>query len=234
MGNCRHDIKTKGDKKIMVDKLAATGKYSVTDIARKVQITRNTARAWMQKRLAQVKELPTKSKILQINRNTARAWMQKRLARVKELPTKSKILLWQSESVEDVYLSALARDSLKEMLLTEKERLRTGEIKPGGRHPHQRPISPDTKRAIMHSASATAGIKWDKSRLEAGQATEIHEVFAMSAREEQELREFGRGVLRVMRERMIEGGAVDATAVDVTEPEPVIDTESESESEIEE
>ena len=65
-------------------------------------------------------------------------------------------------------------------------------------------IKPDTKRSILHSASVCAGIKIDKSRLEAGLSTVIHDVFISSPAEEQQLKELGRRLLEEMRDKVID------------------------------
>jgi transposase-like protein len=86
------------------------------------------------------------SKVVGIARNTLDIWINDAVNAIKELPVKQVMAVWRNESFKDAELAGIARDSLKEMLLEDSDSLK-----------------PDTKRAIMHSASVTAGIKWDKT-----------------------------------------------------------------------
>lgn len=126
-------LQTKSDKKNKALELWRKGNITKSDIARKVGV----------------------------NRCTAWQWIEDETNKIKELPADKKIKIWQSESAKDLQLAGIARESLREQL----------EINPDK-------VSTDTKRAIMHSASVVAGIKWDKSRLEAGQGIsgDIHAV----------------------------------------------------------
>lgn len=118
-----NNFDTKSDRKIKAIKLWNTGKYTKSDVARKTQTPRATLHAWIEE---------------QVNN-------------IKELDPDRKIKIWQSESLKDIRLAALARESLQETLESS---------------PHT--ITPDTKRAIMYSASGSGCAKWDKFRLEAG------------------------------------------------------------------
>jgi len=81
-------------------------------------------------------------------------WINEENQRLELLKPEQKIKLWERESIKDAKLAATARESLQKMLDSAPQSIAT-----------------DTKRAIMHSASVVSGIKWDKSRLEAGQST---------------------------------------------------------------
>lgn len=96
-----------------------------------------------------------------VTRKTIYDWINNKKQEVISLKPEEKIKLWEREAVRDLQLAATARESLQEMLENDDEN-----------------IKPDTKRAILHSASVVAGIKWDKARLEAGQgvSTDIHAI----------------------------------------------------------
>jgi len=96
-----------------------------------------------------------------IARKTLYSWINQQNQQLETLKPEEKIKLWERESIRDMQLAAKARDMLQEMLDTDNK-----------------DVKPDTKVRIMYSASVTAGIKWDKSRLEAGQgiSNDVHAV----------------------------------------------------------
>ena len=92
------------------------------------------------------------SRILGIDRGTIYNWIEETTKEIKGLDTSKKISLWQSESIKDSYLAGLARDMLVEQL---------------SNSPNS--ITPSEKRSIAYAMSMSAGLKWDKSKAEAGQ-----------------------------------------------------------------
>jgi|GEM_PF-5458897 len=90
-----------------------------------------------------------------ITQKTLYAWINGEKQEILSLPPQKKVKLWERESLQDLELAALARDSLRETIINQPAK-----------------VANDTKRAIMHSASVVAGIKLDKARLLAGESTE--------------------------------------------------------------
>lgn len=99
-----------------------------------------------------------------VSRDTLYQWIEETTKEIKGLDTQSKISLWQSESIKDAYVAGLARDSLRDGLVNTPNAISTAE-----------------KRSIMYAASMASGLKWDKSRLEAGQTTDIVGIHAVIA-----------------------------------------------------
>ena len=97
-----------------------------------------------------------------INRLTLDKYINDNINGYKQLLPDKRISYWESESLKDSQLSSIVRNKLIEDILTNKVE------------------SYDTKRAIMHSASVVAGIKWDKAHPPKQQAQiEVNNVFAL-------------------------------------------------------